>query len=62
MQQLENADADVVCLEELTDYWTYFKPEMQSRGYDSVFVKRPSVNPSTWSGKRKQDGCGIFFK
>lgn len=62
MRQLDQLDADIVCLQELTDYWTFFKYEFLARGYDSVFVKRPSVNISNWSGKTKQDGCGIFFK
>ncbi|KAF1316910.1 Glucose-repressible alcohol dehydrogenase, partial [Globisporangium splendens] len=74
LRQLEELDADVVCLEELSDYWTYagimvlavrvafFKPELSDRGYDSVFVKRPSIHVSNWSGEKKHDGCGIFFK
>ncbi|RLN20330.1 hypothetical protein BBO99_00001508 [Phytophthora kernoviae] len=62
LRQLEALDADVLCLEELSDYWTFFKPEMQDRGYESVYVKRPSIHVSNWSGEKKRDGCGIFFK
>ncbi|DBA04628.1 TPA: hypothetical protein N0F65_012211 [Lagenidium giganteum] len=62
LRQLEALDADIVCLEELSDYWTFFKPELSERGYDSVFVKRPSLNVSNWSGEKKHDGCGIFYK
>lgn len=40
----------------------FFKPELDDRGYDSVFVKRPSIHVSNWSGEKKHDGCGIFYK
>nr|CCA20442.1 conserved hypothetical protein [Albugo laibachii Nc14] len=62
LRQLEGLDADILCLEELSDYWTFFKSELGERGYDSVYVKRPSIHVSNWSGEKKQDGCGIFFK
>ncbi|CAH0514204.1 unnamed protein product [Peronospora belbahrii] len=62
LRQLDALDADVVCLEELSDYWTFFKPELQDRGYESVYVKRPSIHVSNWSGEKKHDGCGIFYK
>ncbi|KAH7492067.1 hypothetical protein PRIC1_002459 [Phytophthora ramorum] len=62
LRQLEALDADVLCLEELSDYWTFFKPQLQDRGYESVYVKRPSIHVSNWSGEKKHDGCGIFFK
>jgi mRNA deadenylase 3'-5' endonuclease subunit Ccr4 len=41
---------------------SFFKPELYVRGYDSVYVKRPSINVSNWSGEKKHDGCGIFYK
>ncbi|TDH73226.1 hypothetical protein CCR75_007941 [Bremia lactucae] len=62
LRQLDKLDADVLCLEELSDYWTFFKNELQERGYDSVYVKRPSIHISNWSGEKKHDGCGIFYK
>eukprot|EP01130_Rhizamoeba_saxonica_P001578 TRINITY_DN1142_c0_g1_i5.p1 TRINITY_DN1142_c0_g1~~TRINITY_DN1142_c0_g1_i5.p1 ORF type:complete len:253 (-),score=61.58 TRINITY_DN1142_c0_g1_i5:24-782(-) len=34
---------------------------MDELGYDSVYLKRPSLNISSWSGRFKHDGCGIFF-
>ncbi len=52
---------DLLCLEELSNYWDFFKPELGSLGYDSVYVKRPSVHGTSWSGVEKHDGCGIFF-
>lgn len=41
---------------------SFFKPELQDRGYESVYVKRPSIHVSNWSGEKKHDGCGIFYK
>lgn len=46
-------DADFLCLQELDEYESYYKPNMSREGYESVYVKR--------SG-RKRDGCGIFFR
>jgi len=52
----------ILCLEELDYYWTFFQKELGNLGYDSVYHKRPSVHVSSWSGKQKHDGCGIFFQ
>lgn len=62
VEQLELLESDVLCLEELTDYWTFFRSELCERGYDSVYVQRPSLNPSNWSGMKKEDGVGIFYR
>ncbi|KDO34289.1 hypothetical protein SPRG_19107 [Saprolegnia parasitica CBS 223.65] len=62
LDQLHGLDADVVCLEECSDYWTFFRPAMARLGYESAWVKRPSTHRSTWSGEKKMDGCGIFFR
>ncbi|KAG9410409.1 Nocturnin [Aphanomyces cochlioides] len=62
MRQLADLRADVICLEECSDYWTFFRPSFLALGYDSVYVKRPSTHSSTWSGDKKMDGCGIFFR
>ncbi|OQS06614.1 hypothetical protein THRCLA_01343 [Thraustotheca clavata] len=62
LKQLQELDADILCLEECSDYWTYFRPALASLGYESAWVKRPSTHRSTWSGEKKMDGCGIFFR
>jgi hypothetical protein len=36
--------------------------EFKARGYDSIYLKRPSIHHSTRSGKTKTDGLGIFYK
>lgn len=38
-----DVDADVVCLEELDDYWTFFGPVMRKHGFESVYGKRSSL-------------------
>jgi exonuclease III len=44
--------ADVLCFQELTDYWEFFKHELERLGYASVYVKRPSLHGTSWSGAR----------
>jgi mRNA deadenylase 3'-5' endonuclease subunit Ccr4 len=42
--------ADVLCFQELTDYWAFFQRELAQLGYASVYVKRPSLHGTSWSG------------
>jgi mRNA deadenylase 3'-5' endonuclease subunit Ccr4 len=51
-----------LCFQELTDYWTYFEAELSALGYASLYVKRPSLHTSAWSGTDKQDGCLIAYQ
>ncbi|OAE26693.1 hypothetical protein AXG93_3582s1060 [Marchantia polymorpha subsp. ruderalis] len=46
-------DADLLCLQELDEYHTFYKEILDKAGYGSVYVQR---------GNKKKDGCGIFFK
>jgi len=55
-------ELDVLCCQELTNYWECFAAEMRQLGYASVYVKRPSLHATSWSGMDKEDGCGIFFR
>jgi mRNA deadenylase 3'-5' endonuclease subunit Ccr4 len=61
---------DIIALEELSDYWTYFQEIFSSCStskdcpivnYSSVFCARPSIHQTSWSNLLKRDGCGIFF-
>jgi len=61
LRQIKELKSDILCFEELDNYWTYFRKTLEGLGYDSVYVKRPSIHSSSWSGLDKQDGCGIFF-
>ncbi|CAL9776632.1 unnamed protein product [Musa acuminata subsp. burmannicoides] len=49
----KNFDADFLCIQELDEYSTFYKSNMENLGYLSLYIKR--------SGQ-KRDGCGIFYK
>ena len=53
---------DILAMVELSNYWESFKDDLEAEGYNSVFLKRPSITASSWSGVNKYDGCGIFFQ
>lgn len=57
-------NADILCCQEMNDFWTFFRPALAEHGYDSVYVQRPSssTDASGWSGRFKNDGCAIFYR
>lgn len=50
---LKSLGADFLCLQELDEYDSFYKRNIESVGYSSIYIKR--------SGQ-KRDGCGIFYK
>ncbi|XP_030478968.2 carbon catabolite repressor protein 4 homolog 4 [Cannabis sativa] len=50
---LKNLGADFLCLQEVDEYESFYKANMEKNGYSSIYIQR--------SGQ-KRDGCGIFFK
>eukprot|EP00735_Rhodelphis_limneticus_P004450 TRINITY_DN16035_c0_g1::TRINITY_DN16035_c0_g1_i1::g.13814::m.13814 TRINITY_DN16035_c0_g1::TRINITY_DN16035_c0_g1_i1::g.13814 ORF type:complete len:439 (-),score=42.81,sp/A8MS41/CCR4D_ARATH/26.71/1e-27,Exo_endo_phos/PF03372.18/5.6e-18 TRINITY_DN16035_c0_g1_i1:438-1676(-) len=62
VSQILAVDPDVFCLQELNDYEEFFRDRFPAAGYASIYIKRPSLHHSPWSGENKHDGCGIFFK
>ncbi|XVF52183.1 hypothetical protein PTKIN_Ptkin04bG0244200 [Pterospermum kingtungense] len=50
---LKNLRADFFCLQEVDEYESFYKKNMEDHGYSSIYVQR--------SGQ-KRDGCGIFYK
>lgn len=50
---LKSLEANFLCLQELDEFETFYKGNMDKQGYSSVYIQR--------SG-RKRDGCGIFYK
>eukprot|EP00123_Amoebidium_parasiticum_P008274 comp18694_c0_seq1/m.20407 comp18694_c0_seq1/g.20407 ORF comp18694_c0_seq1/g.20407 comp18694_c0_seq1/m.20407 type:complete len:398 (-) comp18694_c0_seq1:361-1554(-) len=64
LNEITHHSPDILCLEELTEYWTYFRTQLRSctPPYDSAYLQRPSLHTSARAGRRKQDGCGIFWK
>ncbi|KAK1696884.1 hypothetical protein QYE76_013581 [Lolium multiflorum] len=53
LAELKSFQADLMCIQELDEYETFYKKNMESSGYSSIYVQR--------SGD-KRDGCGIFYK
>ncbi|XP_064484363.1 protein angel homolog 2-like isoform X2 [Ornithodoros turicata] len=55
LQEITNADADIVCLQEVQDdhFAEVFKPELEKQGYSCIYKCRTGD---------KHDGCGIFFR
>ncbi|KAL2633242.1 hypothetical protein R1flu_004721 [Riccia fluitans] len=53
VSRLLSLDADLLCLQELDEYQTFYRDKLDKAGYGSVYVQR---------GNGKKDGCGIFFK
>ncbi|XXG43967.1 hypothetical protein AAC387_Pa01g3880 [Persea americana] len=50
---LKSFEADFLCIQELDEYDSFYKGNMDSYGYSSLYIQR--------SGQ-KRDGCGIFYK
>ncbi|AQK85594.1 Carbon catabolite repressor protein 4 homolog 4 [Zea mays] len=53
LTELKSFDADFMCIQELDEYDTFYKKNMENSGYSSIYIQR--------SGD-KRDGCGIFYK
>lgn len=49
---LQSFDADVVCLQEVDHFESFYRPTLKAMGYKSLFLKRPS----------KRDGCVVSFR
>ncbi|XP_078446259.1 carbon catabolite repressor protein 4 homolog 4-like isoform X2 [Wolffia australiana] len=50
---LRSFKADFLCLQELDEFDSFYRKNMESEGYSSIYAKRTGL---------KQDGCGIFYK
>ncbi|KAJ4953858.1 hypothetical protein NE237_030690 [Protea cynaroides] len=50
---LRSLEADFLCIQELDEYDSFYKSNLESLGYSGIYVQR--------SGQ-KRDGCGIFHK
>lgn len=54
LNEMFHLNADLLSLVELDHYEEFFKPELHSRGYGSIWKKRPR--------SASIDGCGIFYR
>ncbi|KAL1804253.1 hypothetical protein ACET3Z_032900 [Daucus carota] len=50
---LRSFEADILCLQEVDEYDTFYKGNVESHGYSSVYIQRSGT---------KRDGCGIFYR
>ncbi|ESW30094.1 hypothetical protein PHAVU_002G124000 [Phaseolus vulgaris] len=53
LEVLKDLGADFFCLQEVDEFESFYKGNMQDLGYSSIYMKR--------SGQ-KRDGCGLFYK
>ncbi|CAE5959338.1 unnamed protein product [Arabidopsis arenosa] len=51
---LKNLKADFFCLQEVDEYDSFYRNNMESLGYSGIYIQR--------TGQRKRDGCAIFYK
>jgi len=60
LKEMLNLMSDIVCLQEVefNQYFQYFLPEMQARGYGGLF--KPKSRARTMN-QETVDGCAIFF-
>jgi CCR4-NOT transcription complex subunit 6 len=61
MQELEEAQGDIVCLQEVqTDHYEqHLKPFMHERGFDSVYKQKSREGMGQYG---KVDGCATFWR
>ncbi|KAH7447330.1 hypothetical protein KP509_01G101600 [Ceratopteris richardii] len=52
IERLLSFNADILCLQELDAFESFYKEQLDDHGYSSIYVQRPG---------RKKDGCGIFY-
>uniref|UniRef100_A0A0D9WG34 Endonuclease/exonuclease/phosphatase domain-containing protein n=1 Tax=Leersia perrieri TaxID=77586 RepID=A0A0D9WG34_9ORYZ len=53
LSELKSFEADLMCIQELDEYDTFYKKNMENSGYASIYIQR---------SRDKRDGCGIFYK
>ncbi|OAY82814.1 Carbon catabolite repressor protein 4 [Ananas comosus] len=53
LTELRNFSADILCIQELDEYESFYKKNMETLGYSSAYIQRTG---------EKRDGCGIFYK
>ncbi|XP_018447459.2 carbon catabolite repressor protein 4 homolog 4-like [Raphanus sativus] len=51
---LKTLQADFFCLQEVDEYDSFYRKNIESLGYSGIYIQR--------TGQRKRDGCAIFYK
>lgn len=60
VDELKDSKADILCMQEVNRFDDFFKPELDTWGYEGIFFPK-SGSPATQYGYPK-DGSAIFFK
>ncbi|XP_008797989.1 carbon catabolite repressor protein 4 homolog 4 isoform X2 [Phoenix dactylifera] len=53
LMELKNLSADFLCIQELDEYNSFYKSNMENLGYSSIYIQRTG---------QKKDGCGILYR
>ena len=64
LQEIINASADVVCLQEIDgeQFLDYFYPQLQEHGYEGSHYSRTRARTMSADEAGKVDGCATFWK
>lgn len=64
LQEIINASADVVCLQEIDgeQYAEFFYPQLKQHGYDGSHYSRTRARTMSIDEATKVDGCATFWK
>jgi len=60
LTEIQEADADLICLQEVNKYEDFFLPAMKEAGYGSFYL--PKQNSPALKYGAPSDGCAIFYR
>eukprot|EP00210_Caulerpa_lentillifera_P002961 g2827.t1 len=60
LSEIQEADADVICLQEVNKYDDFFRPALEKAGYQSYYL--PKLNSPATKYGAPRDGCAVFYK
>lgn len=62
LTEIKEADADIICLEEVDHFHDFFKPQMEKLGYASAFLPKTSSPCLEMPENNGPDGCALFVR
>ncbi len=64
LQEIVNASADIICLQEVDcqQYAEFFHPELKKHGYDGAHYPRSRARTMSSEEAKLVDGCAVFWK
>lgn len=60
LSEIQEADADVICLQEVNKYDDFFRPALEKAGYESYYL--PKLNSPATKYGAPRDGCAVFYR